>query len=117
MQLECLTKAIQYYAVIDPAYKLPSSVSTTEQWGNTICVLPKWAKREMPYEYCARVAFAGDKEMVQYLKWLKATYAKVYLEKGPRSPGIDMAGFLGRIKFQVDTAGPEVEGFQRTLAG
>ena len=105
------------YEVIDPAYKLPKSVATTEQWGNMICVLPKWAKRELPYEYCVRMALAGDREMVQYLKWLKATYARVYLEKGPRSPGIDMAGFLGRIKFQVDTAGVEVEGFQRTLAG
>ena len=100
------------YSVIDPAYKLPPSVTTTEQWRNTICVLPKWAKREMPYEYCVRLAMAGDKEMIPYRKWLKATYAKVHLEKGPRFAGILMAGFLGRIRFQVDTSSPAVKGFQ-----
>ena len=58
----------------------------------------------------------GDKEMIAYLKWLKATCAKVYLEKGPRFAGIVMAGFLGKIRFQVDTSSPAVEGFQWTLA-
>ena len=37
--------------------------------------------------------------MGKYLICLKSRYSKVYLEKGAKSPGIDLAGFLGRIKF------------------
>ena len=54
--------------------------------------------------------------MMAYLKWLKATYAQAYLERGPKSPGIDMAGFLGRLKFMEDPDNLPVEGFNRVLA-
>ena len=44
----------------------------------------------------------------------------MYLEKGAKSPGIDLAGFLGRIKFDdllhASHAHALVEGFTRTLA-
>ena len=48
-----------------------------------------------------------------------STYSKVYLEKGAKSPGSDLAGFLGRIKFELlhaSHAHALVEGFTRTLA-
>ena len=63
-----------------------------------------------------RLALSGSREMMAYLKWLKATYAQAYLERGPKSPGIDMAGFLGRLKFMEDPDFFPVEGFNRVLA-
>ena len=58
--------------------------------------------------------------MGKYLVWLKSTYAKIFLEKGAKSPGIDLAGFLGRIKFDdllhASHAHALVEGCTRTLA-
>ena len=63
-----------------------------------------------------RLALFGSREMTSYLKWLKATFAQAYLERGPRSPGIDMAGFLGRLKFMDDPDMLPVEGFRRVLA-
>ena len=65
-----------------------------------------------------RRALAGDREMGKYLVWLKSTYAKIFLEKGAKSPGIDLAGFV--IKFDdllhASHAHALVEGFTRSLA-
>ena len=55
--------------------------------------------------------------MTSYLKWLKATYAQANLGRGPRSPGIDMAGFLLRLKFMNDPDMLPVEGFRRVACG
>eukprot|EP00434_Breviolum_minutum_P037835 symbB.v1.2.033549.t1/scaffold4184.1/size56758/3 len=92
------------------------SVTSTAMWGNTVCVLPKWKSMEWTYEHMTRLALSGSREMMAYLKWLKATYAQAYLERGPKSPGIDMAGFLGRLKFMENPDNLPVEGFNRVLA-
>ena len=41
---------------------------------------------------------------------------QAYLERGPRSPGLDLAGLLGRMKFMMDPDVLPVDGFRRTLA-
>ena len=104
------------YDDLDYRYKLPPTCENTARWGSTICVLPKWKSMEWTYEHMVRLALFGSREMTSYLKWLKATYAQAYLERGPRSPGIDMAGFLGRLKFMDDPDVLPVEGFRRVLA-
>ena len=104
------------YDDLDLKYKLPPSVTSTAMWGNTVCVLPKWKSMEWTYEHMTRLALSGSREMMAYLKWLKATYAQAYLERGPKSPGIDMAGFLGRLKFMENPDNLPVEGFNRVLA-
>ena len=104
------------YDDLDYRYKLPPTCENTARWGSTICVLPKWKSMEWTYEHMVRLALFGSREMTSYLKWLKATFAQAYLERGPRSPGIDMAGFLGRLKFMDDPDVLPVEGFRRVLA-
>ena len=104
------------YDDLDYRYKLPPTCESTARWGSTICVLPKWKSMEWTYEHMVRLALFGSREMTSYLKWLKATFAQAYLERGPRSPGIDMAGFLGRLKFMDDPDVLPVEGFRRVLA-
>ena len=108
------------YDDLDGRYLVPPTLDSTARWGTTICMCPKWKAHEWTYEHMTRRALAGDKEMGKYLVWLKSTYAKIFLEKGAKSPGIDLAGFLGRIKFDdllhASHAHALVEGFTRTLA-
>ena len=108
------------YDDLDGKYLVPPTLDSTARWASTICILPKWKSYEWAYEHMTRRALAGDREMGKYLTWLKSTYSKVYLEKGAKSPGIDLAGFLGRIKFDdllhASHAHALVEGFTRTLA-
>ncbi len=108
------------YDDLDGRYNVPPTLDSTARWATTICICPKWKAYEWTYEHMIRRALAGDKEMAKYLTWLKSTYSKIYLEKGAKSPGIDLAGFLGRIKFDellmASNAHAMVEGFTRTLA-
>ena len=107
------------YDDLDGRYLVPPTLDSTARWGTTICMCPKWKAQQWTYEHMTRRALAGDKEMGKYLVWLKATYGKIFLEKGAKSPGIDLAGFLGRIKFDLlhaSHAHALVEGFTRTLA-
>ena len=69
------------YDDLDLKYKLPPSVTSTAMWGNAVCVLPKWKSMEWTYEHMTRLALSGSREMMAYLKWLKATYAQAYLER------------------------------------
>ena len=108
------------YDDLDGRYLVPPTLDSTARWATTLCICPKWKAYEWTYEHMTRRALAGDKEMGKYLTWLKSTYSKVYLEKGAKSPGIDLAGFLGRLKFDdllhASHAHALVEGFTRTLA-
>ena len=108
------------YDDLDGRYLVPPTLDSTARWGTTICMCPKWKAQQWTYEHMTRRALAGDREMGKYLVWLKASYGKVFLEKGAKSPGIDLAGFLGRIKFDdllhASHAHALVEGFTRTLA-
>ena len=104
------------YENLDYRFKLPPKIDSSSQWGATICVLPKYRAFGWSYEQMVRMGNGGDYEVHGYLKWLKATYAKTYLEKGPKSAGIDMAGFLGRLRYGENPDGTPVEGFRRTFA-
>ena len=51
--------------------ELPEGVSTFEEWGRTICDLPKVKDLEMSYRELVNRADAGDRELAKYLGWVK----------------------------------------------
>ena len=80
-------------------------------WCNTILANLRCALRT--FDLLSLVDLANNVNASQ----LKATYAQAYLERGSRCPGIDFAGFLGRIKFMMDPDVLPVDGFRRAVAG
>ena len=52
--------------------ELPEGISTYEEWGRTICDLPKVKDMCMTYRELMANANSGDQEMAKYLSWVKA---------------------------------------------
>ncbi|CAE7635150.1 unnamed protein product [Symbiodinium sp. CCMP2592] len=91
---------------------LPSDLSL-EDWGRTICDLPKVQKNKMWFKksYAALVKLAKeDSDLASYLNWIKEKFGRNYDPTTSSSQSSDLAGYLMRIGFSKQ------KGFQRKLA-
>lgn len=50
---------------------LPEGVKSFEQWGRTVCELPKVQSLNLSYEELYTLAASGDKEKSDYLVWVR----------------------------------------------
>ncbi|CAE7244902.1 unnamed protein product [Symbiodinium sp. CCMP2592] len=91
---------------------LPSNLSM-EDWGRTICDLPKVQKNKMwfkkSYATLAKLA-KEDSDLASYLNWIKEKFGRNYDPTTSSSQSSDLAGYLMRIGFSKQ------KGFQRKLA-
>ncbi|CAE7237703.1 GIP [Symbiodinium sp. CCMP2592] len=91
---------------------LPSDLSV-EDWGRTICDLPKVQKNKTWFKksYAALVKLSKeDSDLASYLNWVKEKFGRSYDPTTPSSQASDLAGYLMRIGFSKQ------KGFQRKLA-
>ncbi|CAE7483352.1 unnamed protein product, partial [Symbiodinium sp. CCMP2592] len=91
---------------------LPSNLSM-EDWGRTICDLPKVQKNKMWFKksYATLVKLAKeDSDLASYLNWIKEKFGRNYDPTTSSSQYSDLAGYLMRIGFSKQ------KGFQRKLA-
>ncbi|CAE7200879.1 unnamed protein product [Symbiodinium sp. CCMP2592] len=91
---------------------LPSNLSM-EDWGRTICDLPKVQKNKMWFKksYATLVKLAKeDSDLASYLNWIKEKFGRNYDPTTSSSQSSDLAGYLMRIGFSKQ------KGFQRKLA-
>lgn len=65
MEATTSTQAPVIPAIGEPKVKLPAGVDSIEDWGTTICRLPKVAHLDASYEELAQMA-----ERHEYLKWV-----------------------------------------------
>ena len=90
--------------VTEPEKKLPEGIQSLEQWGCTICDLPKVQSREMSYDNMVEEPKV-KKEMADYLSWVyntkiqskKADDLRAYLialDWNPKSQRIESPGLL-----------------------
>lgn len=54
-----------------PSVSLPEGVKSFEQWGRTVCELPKVQALDLSYEELYHMAASGDKEKSEYLVWVR----------------------------------------------
>ena len=112
----CWWPAISYDAV-DPMVTVPARAGTVEKWGRTCAdKLPKLYKLGvggLPYDSLVKQAMTGHTALASYLGWLQSQFNQKYQKQGPTSQGIDLAGYLAKIKFVVPVDG---DGFQRRFA-
>ena len=66
---------------------LPVGVDSLEEWGRTICELPKVKEMSCSYHELTLQAEKGDIQMSKYLSWIR-TY------KGPSSRTVDFKNYL-----------------------
>ena len=66
---------------------LPVGVDSLEEWGRTICELPKVKGMSCSYHELTLQAEKGDVQMSKYLSWIR-TY------KGPSSQTLDFKNYL-----------------------
>eukprot|EP00435_Cladocopium_sp_Y103_P071184 s61_g36.t3 len=76
---------------------LPEGIVSVEQWGKTICTLPKVQNRRLTYE--AMVSKSSvDAELKSYLKWVMTSNMK-------SAKLDDLKGYLLKVKYEVYDAG------------
>ena len=87
---------------------------SVKQWGLTSAdKLPKLQEFGVAgnsYESLVRNALAGNRPLATYLAWTRSMFNSKYASQGPTSQGVDLAGFLAKIKFEVPL---DSDGFQR----
>ena len=110
----CWWPAISYEAV-DPMVPVPARAGTV---GRTCAESYRscgqaWCIAGQPYESLVRQAMTGHTALASYLGWLQSQFNQKYQKQGPTSQGIDLAGYLAKIKFVVPLDG---DGFQRRFA-
>ena len=66
---------------------LPDGVSSLEEWGRTICELPKVKELNASYRELVNISDGGDTKMASYLNWVR-NY------KGPSSRTMDFKKYL-----------------------
>ena len=66
---------------------LPVGADSLEEWGRTICELPKVKEMSCSYHELTLQAEKGDIQMSKYLSWIR-TY------KGPSSRTVDFENYL-----------------------
>ena len=66
---------------------LPDGVSSLEEWGRTICELPKVKELNSSYRELVKISDSGDTKMASYLNWV-SNY------KGPSSRTMDFKKYL-----------------------
>ena len=103
------------YGHCDPTVPVPEKArGSVEQWGLTAAdKLPKLQEMGLggnSYESLVRSALAGNRPLATYLAWVPSTFTSKYASQGPTSQGLDLAGFLAKIKFEAPL---DSDGFQR----
>ena len=66
---------------------LPEGVESLEEWGRTICALPKVKDLAASYQELLNLSDSGDTKMASYLNWIR-NY------KGPSSRTLDLKKYL-----------------------
>lgn len=88
----------------EPEKKFSEGIQSLEQWGSTICDLPKVQSREMSYDNMIEESKV-KKEMADYLSWVFTTKIQrkkaddlraclIALEWNPKSQRIESTGLL-----------------------
>ena len=106
------------YDKVNRKVSLPvNAQGSVPQWGKTCADrLPKLKELGFDgfaYEDLVRTALAGNRPLATYLGWIKGMYAGAYSQRGPSSQGLDLAGFLDCIGYEVPI---DVDGFKRRFA-
>ena len=70
-----------------PKISLPDGVSSLEDWGRTVCELPKVRELSCSYKELMMKAEEGDTQMSKYLSWIRSY-------KGPSSRTVDFKNYL-----------------------
>ena len=94
-----------YQAVIRPAAgrTLPPGIASVDQWGATLCELPKFKAKQWSYTEMVTAAF-GDPEVMTYL-------TKFILRHNGPSPKVkDLRAYLEYIDFPKNAMGRIPEG-------
>ena len=76
------------------------------RWARTACELPKLEK--LGY-YGKSYEELGDRALASYLGWIRSSFERTYMSRGPSSGGPYLA-FLAYIRFQVPI---DSDGFRR----
>ena len=76
-----------------------------EQWGLTAAdKLPRLKEMGLQgrsYESLVRQALSGDRVLAGYLSWIRSYFMQKYCVQGPTSQGLDLAGFLAKVRFEL----------------
>ena len=78
--------------------RLPSGVSSIEQWSKTLCELPKLRDRRWSYGRICQEAW-NDKELSTYLKWVVNKFGNEEPKAGKAS---DLAGFFKAVAYPME---------------
>ena len=84
------------YGCVDASIKLPR--------------LKEMGLQGSSYESLVRNALSGNRALAGYLSWIRSMYTEKYSIQGPTSQGLDLAGFLAKVKFEAPV---DSDGFQR----
>lgn len=103
------------YSVVDGSVQVPAKANgSVQRWGQTAAEkLPRLKRMGLEgrsYENLVQLALNGNRELATYLAWLRSTFDGKYLRQGASSPGVDLAGFLMAVKFEVPV---DTDGFAR----
>ena len=107
------------YSHTDPSVKIPPNAQgSVQQWGQTAAEkLPKLAEFGLSgrsYEELVKIAMTGHRPLAVYLGWLRSMFDDKYKKQGPSSHGVDLAGYLMAIRYEVPV---DVDGFRRRFVG
>ena len=103
------------YGCVDASIPVPQKAQgSVEQWGLTAAdKLPRLKELGLQgssYESLVRQALAGDRVLAGYLSWIRSTFMQKYSTQGPTSQGLDLAGFLAKVRFEAPV---DSDGFTR----
>ena len=103
------------YGCVDAAIPVPQKANgSVEQWGLTAAdKLPRLKEMGLQgrsYESLVRQALSGDRVLAGYLSWIRSYFMQKYCVQGPTSQGLDLAGFLAKVRFEAPI---DSDGFAR----
>ena len=103
------------YGCVDAAIPVPAKANgSVEQWGLTAAdKLPRLKEMGLQgrsYESLVRQALSGDRVLAGYLSWIRSYFMQKYCVQGPTSQGLDLAGFLAKVRFEAPV---DSDGFAR----
>ena len=107
------------YSHVDASVKIPPMAQgSVQQWGMTAAEkLPKldeFGFTGRSYEELVKIALSGHRPLAVYLGWLRSMFDNKYKRQGPSSPGVDLAGYLMAIRYELPV---NVDGFRRRFVG
>ena len=111
---QCWWPSIDYGCVDAAIPVLQKAKGSVEQWGLTAAdKLPRLKEMGLQgrsYESLVRQALGGDRVLAGYLSWIRSSFMQKYRTQGPTSLGLDLAGFLAKVRFEAPV---DSDGFTR----